>query len=154
MVSLGVYLLPSRGWRVRVYSAFLFVALDYIATAIFCRDYSQEANFVLRALMVFFDSVTLGLLAFSLSFYFPMYVVMSYASNVEPGANKSVILGLLSEYGRPLYDVVIGIFVASRHFEGAMSWFLPLSNRLWLALGFAVYLSVVHTGTLIERFKE
>ncbi|MDH5363241.1 MAG: hypothetical protein OEW84_08000, partial [Aigarchaeota archaeon] len=69
------------------------------------------------------------------------------------GLMRVDILRLISEHVRPLFDVLLGLGVASRHFEGAMSWVLPLSNRLWLALGFVFYLSTVHMGTLLEKFR-
>lgn len=148
MKALQAFLAPSKGWRVRVYSLFVFVILDYIITGIFCKEFSNEANAILRAFMIQFDSVPIGLTAFTMAFYVPVYVMLCYFTNRDwTGLMRVDILRLFSEHVRPLFDVSLGLSVAARHFEGAMSWVLPLSNRLWLALGFVFYLSIIYIGT-------
>ncbi len=155
MKTLKAFLAPSRDWRVRVYSLFVFVTLDYAMTGLFCMEFSDEANAILRAFMIQFDSVPLGLTVFTAAFYVPVYVMLCYFTNRDwTGLMRVDILRLISEHVRPLFDVSLGLGVASRHFEGAMSWVLPLSNRLWLALGFVFYLSIVHMGTLLEKFRD
>ncbi len=149
------FLIPSKDWRVRVYTPFLFVILDYVMTSLFCGEFSEEANRLLRAFMVSVNSVPLGLLIFMVSFYGPVYVLLCHLTKRNwDGLMGVSFLQLLSEHVRPLYDVAFGLGVASRHFEGAMSWILPLSNRLWLAIGFVFYLFAVHIGTLVERFRS
>lgn len=149
------FLTPSKDWRVRVYSPFLFVILDYVMTGLFCVEFSNEGNRLLRAFMISADSVPLGLLIFTVSFYGPVYVLLCrFTKKSWDSLMGASFFQLLSEHVRPLYDVAFGLGVASRHFEGAMSWVLPLSNRLWLALGFVFYLFTVHIGTLIDRFRS
>lgn len=154
MKTLKEFLAPSRDWRVRVYSLLFFVIFDYAMTGLFCREFSDEANAILRAIMIHFDSVPLGLTVFTAAFYIPVYVMLCYFTNRDwSGFMRVDVLRLISERVRPLFDIILGLGVASRHFEGAMSWILPLSNRLWLALGFVFYLSTVHMGTLLEKFR-
>jgi len=154
MKTLKAFLAPSRDWRVRVYSLLIFVIFDYAMTGLFCREFSDEANAILRAIMIHFDSVPLGLTVFTAAFYIPVYVMLCYFTNHDwSGFMRVDVLRLISERVRPLFDVLLGLGVASRHFEGAMSWMLPLPNRLWLALGFVFYLSTVHMGTLLEKFR-
>jgi hypothetical protein len=143
------FLVPSRDWRVRVYVLYTFIFLDYILTSAYIDSYTDEGNAVLRAFMTYFDSVTLSLLAFTLAFYGPIYLALCHFSNRDWRRTRaSGTLELLHEYRRPLYDIFLGLGVAARHFEGGLSWILPLSNRLWLALGFIAYLTLVHIGTL------
>lgn len=154
MKALKAFLAPSRGWHVRLYSLFVFVILDYVMTGIFCREFSDEANAILRAFMIQFNSIPLGLTIFTVAFYLPVYVMLCYFTNRDwTDLMRVDILRLISEHGRPLFDVSLGLSVAARHFEGAMSWILPLSNRLWLVLGFVLYLSIIHVGTLLEKFR-
>jgi hypothetical protein len=154
MKTLKAFLAPSRDWRVRVYSLLIFVIFDYAMTGLFCREFSDEANAILRAIMIHFDNVPLGLTIFTTAFYIPVYVMLCYFTNHDwSGFMRVDVLRLISERVRPLFDVLLGLGVASRHFEGAMSWMLPLPNRLWLALGFVFYLSTVHMGTLLEKFR-
>ena len=151
MLRIRALLIPSEEWRVRVYSVFCFAIFDYTITSIFCRTFKYERNLLLRAFMIYFRSIPLGIFIFSLSFYFPIYIVLCYFTNSEMGIPRDGgVVELLLEYRKPLFDIVLGLGVASRHFEGGMSWLLPLSNRLWLALGFILYLTIVHLGTLME----
>ena len=145
-------LLPSRDWRLRVLVVYVFIFQDYLMTGVFCRDIADEANWLLRTFMLTFNSVQVGLLVFGLSFYGPVYAVLCLLTNHDwTGLRSQSLFELLSERRRPLFDVAFGLGVASRHFEGGMSWVLPLSNRLWLALGFITYLTLVHVGTLKEK---
>jgi hypothetical protein len=153
--SLRAFIAPSKGWGVRIYALFFFVILDYAMTDIFCHAFTDEANLILRSFMIYFDSIQLGLLAFALSFYGPVYALLCFFSNKELGSPRGMnLIEFISEHKNPLFDIVLGLGVASRHFEGAMSWILPLSNRLWLALGFVFYLAVVHFGTLINNLRS
>ncbi len=155
MPSPRAFIAPSRGWRVRIYALFSFVVLDYAMTGIFCRAFNDEANQLLRAFMIYFDSIQLGLLAFALSFYGPVYALLCFFSNKELVSPRGInLIEFISEHKNPIFDILLGLGVASRHFEGAMSWILPLSNRLWLALGFIFYLVVVHFGTLIKNLSS
>ncbi len=143
------FLVPSRDWRVRVYVLYSFIFLDYILTSANIDSYADEGNTVLRAFMTYLDNVPLGLLSFTLVFYGPIYLALCHFSNRGGRSTRaSGILELLHEYRRPLFDIFLGLGVAARHFEGGMSWILPLSNRLWLALGFIAYLTLVHFVTL------
>lgn len=145
-------IVPSKRWRVRIGVVFSLISFDYIMTGIFCRTFEDEANLLIRTFMIYFNSVPLGLCIFMLSFYFPIYSLLCYFSNRNWRPERSIFVEFTSEYGRPLFDIFIGLGVASRHFEGAMSWILPLTNRLWLALGFTIYLILVHLGSLIDTF--
>jgi len=155
MPSPRAFIAPSQEWRVRIYALFSFVVLDYAMTGIFCRAFTDEANQLLRAFMIYSDSIQIGLLAFALSFYGPVYALLCFFTNSELGRLRSMnLIEFVSEHKNPIFDIVLGLGVASRHFEGAMSWILPLSNRLWLALGFVLYLAVVHFGTLIKNLSS
>lgn len=155
MPSPRAFITPSKEWRVRIYSLCSFVILDYVMTGSFCHAFADEANRLLRAFMIHFNSIPLGLLFFTLSFYGPVYALLCLFTNLDwEGWRKIGIVELISEHKRPIFDVVLGLGVASRHFEGAMSWILPLSNRLWLALGFVSYLIIVHLGTLIKSLSN
>jgi hypothetical protein len=142
-------LIPSKDWRLRIIVVYVFIVQDYLMTGAFCRDIADEANWLLRTFMLYFNSIPMGLLVFGFSFYGPVYVVLCFLTNYDWARLRSKSLfEFLSERRRPLFDVAFGLGVAARHFEGGMSWVLPLSNRLWLALGFIAYLAVVHIGTL------
>jgi len=155
MTSPRAFITPSREWRVRIYALFSFVILDYAMTGAFCHAFTDEANRLLRAFMIYFNSIPLGLLAFTLAFYGPVYALLCFFTNSEMGRlRKSGLVELISVHKNPIFDIVLGLGVASRHFEGAMSWILPLSNRLWLALGFIFYLAIVHFGTLIKNLSN
>jgi len=120
-------------------------------TGLFCKDYTDEANPLLRAFMIYFNSIPLGLFAFTLSFYGPVYFLLCCLTNRGIRVFKGMsVIQFISEHSRPIFDIVLGLGVAARHFEGAMSWILPLSNRLWLSLGFICYLAMVHMGTLMR----
>jgi hypothetical protein len=145
-------LIPSRDWRLRVLVVYVFIFQDYLMTGAFCRDIADEANWLLRTFMLAFNNIPVGLLVFGISFYGPVYAVLCLLTNHDwTGLRGQSLFELLSERRRPLFDVAFGLGVASRHFEGGMSWVLPLSNRLWLALGFITYLTLVHIGTLKEK---
>lgn len=155
MPSPRAFIAPSREWRVRIYALFSFVILDYVMTGVFCQVFTDEANWLLRAFMVHFDSIPSGLFAFALAFYGPVYALLCFFSNSELGQLRDInLVELIYEHKNPIFDIVLGLGVASRHFEGAMSWILPLSNRLWLALGFIFYIVVVHFGTLIKNLNS
>jgi len=155
MTSPRAFITPSKEWRVRIYSLFILVIIDYAMTAVFCRAFSDEANRLLRAFMIYFNSIPLGLFAFTLSFYGPVYVMLCYFSNSDIGRMRGMsLVEIISEHKNPIFDIVLGLGVAARHFEGAMSWILPLSNRLWLALGFIFYLTIIHLGTLMKSFSS
>ncbi len=154
MATLRAFIAPSEDWRVRVFAAFISIVLDYAMTGIFCKEFTDEANTLLRTFMIHFDSVPIGVIVFALSFYGPVYVLLCYLTNRDwAGLKKISLFELLSEHRRPLFDIAFGLGVASWHFEGAMSWVLPLSNRLWLALGLMFYLSLVHMGTLLVNLR-
>jgi len=143
------FLIPSKDWHVRVYVLYFFIFQDYVMTGTFCKAFADEGNVLLRAFMVYFNNIQVGLLVFALSFYGPVYAVLCFLTNYDWDRLRSLSLfEFLSEYRRPIFDVALGLGVASRHFEGAMSWILPLSNMLWLALGFVAYLTLVHISTL------
>jgi len=149
MSAAGRFLIPSRDWHVRVYVLYVFILQDYLMTGAFCKDFADEANLLVRASMIYFDDVQVGLLVFALAFYGPVYTVLCFLTNKEWDRLRGMsIFEFLSERRRPIFDVALGLGVASRHFEGGMSWVLPLSNRLWLPLGFIAYLALVHIGTL------
>lgn len=152
MSSLRDILIPSRDWRVRIYSVYVFILFDYIMTAFFCDTFSEEGNIVLRFVMIQLNDIVLGLVFFALLFYGAIYIILCYFSN-RVQIKEMGLTGLIYYYRRPLFDIVIGLGVGARHFEGGMSWVLPLHNRLWLALGFIFYLTTVHIGTLIQMFK-
>lgn len=149
MSAAGRFLIPSRDWRVRVYVLYVFILQDYLLTGAFCKDFADEANLLVRASMIYFDDVQVGLVVFALVFYGPVYAVLCFLTNRDWNRLRGMSLfEFLSERRRPIFDVALGLGVASRHFEGGMSWILPLSNRLWLPLGFISYLALVHLGTL------
>jgi len=149
MSAAGRFLIPSRDWRVRVYVLYVFILQDYLLTGAFCKDFADEANLLVRASMIYFDDVQVGLVVFALAFYGPVYAVLCFLTNRDWNRLRGMSLfEFLSERRRPIFDVALGLGVASRHFEGGMSWILPLSNRLWLPLGFISYLALVHIGTL------
>ena len=155
MAALRSFIAPSREWRVRVSVLFSFVLLDYVMTGVFCRVFADEADRLLRSFMIYFNSIPLGLLAFTLSFCVPIYALLCYLTNRDWRRLREIgIIELISEHKNPIFDIVLGLGVASRHFEGAMSWILPLSNRLWLALGFVLYLTIVHLGTLMKSLRS
>lgn len=146
---------PSKEWRVRIYTLFSFVIIDYAMTSVFSHTFSDEANWLLRTFMIYFNSIPLGLFAFTLSFYGPVYALLCYFTNRNWERLKEIsLVELISEHKNPIFDIVLGLGVASRHFEGAMSWILPLPNRLWLALGFIFYLTIVHLGTLRDTLSR
>ncbi|UCD44018.1 MAG: hypothetical protein JSV27_07660 [Candidatus Bathyarchaeota archaeon] len=146
------FLIPARDWRVRVYALYVFILQDYLMTGAFCKDFADEANLLVRASMIYFDDVQVGLLVFALAFYGPVYAVLCLLTNRDwDHLRGTSLFEFLSERRRPIFDVALGLGVASRHFEGGMSWVLPLSNRLWLPLGFIAYLTLVHIGTLKTR---
>ncbi len=155
MTTLRRLITPKKDWRVRVYALFLYVILDYVMTSIFCNEFTDEANTILRTFMIHFNSVPVGLFVFTISYYSPVYVMLCYFTNRDwRSLTGRGLFELISEHVRPLFDVALGLGVASRHFEGAMSWILPLSNRLWLALGFVFYLSIVHLGTQLDIIRS
>jgi len=149
MSAVRRFLIPSKDWRVRVYVLYIFIFQDYVMTGMFCKAFADEANGLLRAFMVYFNSIPAGLLVFAISFYGPVYLVLCLLTNYDWERLRShSLFEFLSERRRPIFDIALGLGVASRHFEGGMSWMLPLSNRLWLALGFIAYLVLVHMVTL------
>ena len=155
MTSPRDFITPSTEWRVRIYALFSFTIIDYVMTGIFCHAFTDEANRLLRAFMIYFNNIPLGLFAFTLFFYVPVYALLCYFTNLDWERWREIgLIELISEHKHPIFDIVLGLGVASRHFEGAMSWILPLSNRLWLALGFVFYLTIVHIGTLIKSFSS
>jgi len=140
---------PAYRWRVRVYSLFLFVGFDYLLTCTFIEGFGDEANRALRAFMVGLGSVPAGLAAFTLVFYGPVYVTLCYLSNRDWGrVREADFFDSLARRIRPLYDVVLGLGVAARHFDGGMSWVYPLESGLWIPVGFVLYLTLVHFGTM------
>jgi len=134
---------------VRVYSIYLFIVFDYVLTGVFCEDFGDEANRLVRAFMVYFGSVPLGLVAFTLAFYGPMHLMLCYLSNMDWSRVRGVdFFDSLSRRIRPVYDILLGLGVAARHFDGGMSWVYPLASGLWLPVGFVFYLTLVHFGTM------
>lgn len=148
-MELRALIVPAYRWRVRVYSIYLFIVFDYVLTGVFCEEFSDEANRVVRAFMVYLDSVPLGLVVFTLAFYGPVYLTLCSLSNMDWSRVKEVdFFNSLSERMRPVYDVLLGLGVAARHFDGGMSWMHPLASGLWLPIGFVFYLTLVHFGTM------
>jgi len=140
---------PSREWRVRIYTLLSFFMFDYMMTGVFCRAYTDEGDWLLRSFMIYFNSIPLGILALTLSFCVPIYALLCYLTNRDWRSLREIgIIDLVAEHKNPIFDIVFGLGAASRHFEGAMSWILPLSNRLWLVLGFILYLIIVWWGGL------
>lgn len=140
---------PAYRWRVRVYSLFPFVVFDYLLTGLFIEGFGEEANRAVRAFMVGLDSVPVGLAAFTLAFYGPVYVALCYLSNTDwSRVREAEFFDSLARRIRPLYDIVIGLGVAARHFDGGMSWVYPLESGLWIPVGFVLYLTLVHFGTM------
>ena len=140
---------PAYRWRVRVYSLFLFVGFDYLLTYTFIKGFGDEANRVVQAFMVYFDSVPLGILVFTLAFYGPMYLTLCYLSNMDwSRLREAEFFDSLSRRIRPVFDVLLGLGVAARHFDGGMSWVHPLASGLWIPVGFVLYLTLVHFGTM------
>jgi hypothetical protein len=134
---------------VRVLSLYLFIAFDYALTSVFCREFSDEANRVARAFMLYFDSVPLGLAAVTLAFYGPLYLILCYLSYIDwSGVREVNFFDALSRRIRPVYDIILGLGVAARHFDGGMSWLHPLESGLWIPVGFVLYLTLVHFGTI------
>ena len=143
------FIVPARRWRARVYTLYMFIVFDYALTSVFCQEFSDEASRVVRAFMVHLDSVPLGLAAFTLAFYGPVYITLCSLSNMDWGRVREVdFLDALSRRIRPLYDVLLGLGVAARHFDGGMSWVYPLESGLWIPVGFVLYLTLVHFGTM------
>jgi len=118
-------------------------------TALFCTNFSEEGNIILRIIMIQLNDITLGLILFALLFYGPIYIIFCYFSN-KFRLKGNGLTELVYDYRRPIYDIIVGLGVAARHFEGGMSWILPLSNRLWLAVGYIFYLSIIYLGTLTK----
>ena len=148
-MELRALIVPAYRWRVRVYSIYLFIVFDYVLTGVFCEDFGDEANRLVRAFMVYFGSVPLGLVAFTLAFYGPMYLMLCYLSNMDWSRVRGVdFFDSLSRRIRPVYDILLGLGVAARHFDGGMSWVYPLASGLWLPVGFVFYLTLVHFGTM------
>jgi hypothetical protein len=140
---------PAYRWRVRVYSLYLFVVFDYLLTYLFIEGFGDEANRVVRAFMVYLDSVPMGLMVFTLSFYGPVYLMLCYLSNMDWSMPREAeFFDSLSRRIRPLYDILLGLGVAARHFDGGMSWVYPLESGLWIPVGFVLYLTLVHFGTM------
>jgi len=140
---------PAYRWRVRVYTLILFVAFDYLLTCLFIGGFGDEANRAVRAFMVYLDSVPMGLMAFTLAFYGPVYVTLCYLSNTDwSRVREADFFDTLARRIRPLYDIVLGLGVAARHFDGGMSWIYPLESGLWIPVGFVLYLTLVHFGTV------
>jgi hypothetical protein len=140
---------PAYRWRVRVYSLYLFVVFDYLLTYLFIEGIGDEANRVVRAFMVYLDSVPMGLMVFTLSFYGPVYLMLCYLSNMDWSMPREAeFFDSLSRRIRPLYDILLGLGVAARHFDGGMSWVYPLESGLWIPVGFVLYLTLVHFGTM------
>ncbi len=140
---------PAYRWRVRVYSLFPFIGFDYLLTYLFIEGFGNEGNRAVRAFMVYFDSVPMGLAAFTLAFYGPFYVTLCYLSNMDWGSVRGAdFFDSLARHIRPIYDVVLGLGVAARHFDGGMSWVYPLESGLWIPVGFVLYLTLVHFGTM------
>jgi hypothetical protein len=136
-------------WRVRVYALILFVVFDYLLTCLFIEGFGDEANRVVRAFMVYLDSVPMGLAAFTLAFYGPVYVTLCYLSHMDwSRLREAEFFDSLSRRIRPVYDVLLGLGVAARHFDGGMSWVYPLESGLWIPVGFVFYLTLVHFGTM------
>jgi hypothetical protein len=148
-LELRALIAPAYRWRVRVYSIYLFIVFDYVLTGVFCEDFGDEANRLVRAFMVYFGSVPLGLVVFTLAFYGPMYLMLCYLSNMDWSRVRGVdFFDSLSRRIRPVYDILLGLGVAARHFDGGMSWVYPLASGLWLPVGFVFYLTLVHFGTM------
>jgi len=84
-LELNELVFPAYRWRVRVYSIYLFVVFDYLLTGLFIEGFGEEANRAVRAFMVGLDSVPVGLAAFTLAFYGPVYVALCYLSNTDWG---------------------------------------------------------------------
>ena len=104
---------------------------------------------MLRTFMVGFGSIPLGLVAFMLAFYGPFYMALCYFSNVDWGSVREIgFFDSLHRRIRVVYDVVLGLGVAARHFDGGMSWVYPLESGLWIPAGFIFYLTLVHFGTM------
>ena len=140
---------PAYRWRVRIYTLILFVAFDYLLTCLFIGGFGDEANRAVRAFMVYLDSVPMGLMAFTLAFYGPVYVTLCYLSNTDwSRVREADFFDTLARRIRPLYDIVLGLGVAARHFDGGMSWIYPLESGLWIPVGFVLYLTLVHFGTV------
>jgi hypothetical protein len=148
-LELRALLVPAYRWRVRAYSIYLFIVFDYVLTGVFCEEFGDEANRVLRAFMVYLDSVPQGLVVFTLAFYGPVYLMLCYLSNMDWSRVREVdFFDSLSRRIRPVYDILLGLGVAARHFDGGMSWMYPLASGLWLPVGFVFYLTLVHFGTM------
>jgi hypothetical protein len=140
---------PAYRWRVRVYVLILFVVFDYLLTCLFIESFGNEANRAVRAFMVYFDSVPIGLAAFTLAFYGPIYFTLCYLSNRDwKKVREAEFFDSLARHIRPLYDIVLGLGVAARHFDGGMSWIYPLESGLWIPVGFVFYLTLVYFGTM------
>ncbi len=151
-INIRKLLIPSKKWQVRIYTLFFFVLIDYIITCALCKDFKNEGNLILRKFMIYFNSVYLGILIFTLSFYLPTYIILCYFTNCNmEKLRKFNIVELIYSYKKQIFDVILGLGVAARHFEGAMSWILPLSNRLCLLWGFLFYLIIVYVGTFIKN---
>lgn len=143
------FIVPAYRWRVRVYSLILFVVFDYLLTCLFIEGVGDEANRVVRAFMVYLDSVPMGLMVFTLSFYGPVYIMLCYLSNMDWSIQREAeFFDVLSRRIRPVYDILLGLGVAARHFDGGMSWVHPLESGLWIPVGFVLYLTLVHFGTM------
>jgi len=143
------FIVPAHRWRARVYSLYMFIVFDYVLTAVYCEEFSDEASRVVQAFMVHLDSVPLGLAVFTLAFYGPVYLTLCSLSNMDWGRVREVdFFDALSRRIRPLYDVLLGLGVAARHFDGGMSWVYPLESGLWIPVGFVLYLTLVHFGTM------
>jgi len=99
--------------------------------------------------MIYFDSVPLGLFVFMIAFYGPVYIMFCFISNMDWSNVREIdFFDSMSERIRPIYDIVLGLGVAARHFDGGMSWIHPLKSGLWIPVGFVIYLTLVHFGTL------
>ena len=125
------------------------MTFDYILTGFFCKDFNDEANRIVRSFMIYFDSVPLGLFVFMIAFYGPVYIMFCFISNMDWSNVREIdFFESMSERIRPIYDIVLGLGVAARHFDGGMSWIHPLKSGLWIPVGFVIYLTLVHFGTL------